>query len=83
MMHQRLRVDDPDFATVDLTIFKFGSGDNSSRVVQAHSVSSFELFSREQLNSMIGLTYRLWAEELFGRQEESRRASGAGNPMGF
>lgn len=83
MMHQRLRVDDPDFSGVGLTIFQFGVGDDGNRSVCLHSSEEFELYSRDELNDMIDLTYRLWAEELQERREEGRKGTGTDNPMGF
>lgn len=83
LMHQRLRVDDPDYAGLDLIIASFGRGEGSSRSVVLHRASEIELFSYDQLNDKIDVTYRLWIEELEQRQEQQRRAGGSSNPMGF
>lgn len=82
LMHQRLRVDDPDFAEVRLGIVRFGRGDGNARTVKVHWVTG-ELYSYDQLNGMIDTTYGLWIEELQSRQAEARRAVGGGNPMNF
>jgi hypothetical protein len=85
MMHERLRVDDPDFSSLGLAIFKFGQGEGATRTVRIHTDEDFKLFTRDELNEMITTTYRLWAEELSARREEARRATGTDNPnpMGF
>lgn len=83
MMHERLRVDDPDFADAELTIFRFGCHDDGSRFVRSFDASNVDLFSRDELNEMITLTYRLWTEELERRSTEDRKATGTENPMGF
>lgn len=83
MMHERLRVDDPDFSDVDLTIFRFGVGDQGERFVRQFSAKNFDLYTRDQLNEMITLTYELWVEELTNRSDEAQRATGTENPMGF
>lgn len=83
LMHQRLRVDDPDFADVGLFIVRFGRGSGNKRTVVPHSVAETDLYSYDQLNEMIDLTYSLWAEELAERQDRARRAGGGTNPMGI
>lgn len=83
MMHERLRVEDPDFADVDLLIFRFGVLHDGGRFVKLHNARDFELYSRDDLNDMITLTYRLWADELERRVDETRWATGTENPMGF
>ena len=83
LMHQRLRVDDPDFSEVGLGIVRFGRGVGEKRTLTVHWAGP-DLYTYHQLNEMIDLTYRLWAEELQFRQEQARRAGGSvGNPMGF
>lgn len=83
MMHQRLRVDDPDYAELDLVIVSFGRGLGSERTVQVHRATGLTLYSYDQLNEMIDVTYTLWFEELARREAEAKRAAGGGNPMGF
>lgn len=86
LMHQRLRVDDPDFADADLVAVRFGSvKDSNARTVKPYSAEGVSLFSLDELTEMIDTTYRLWFEELDRRAEETRRraAGGKGNPMGF
>lgn len=82
LMNQRLRVDDPDFADVRLGVVRFGRGDGNARTLKVHWLNE-ELYSYDQLNEMIDVTYGLWLEELQSRQVEARRAAGGGNPMGF
>jgi hypothetical protein len=83
LMHQRLRVDDPDFSDVGLYIVAFGRGEGARRTVIPHSAAGLELYSYDQLNDMIDTTYRLWASELAYREERVRRAAGGSNPMSF
>jgi hypothetical protein len=83
LMHQRLRVDDPDFADVGLKIFRFGRGEGDRRTISEYSAEGLELYDYAQLNEMIGTTYRLWVEEIESRQRSSRRAVAGSNPFGF
>jgi hypothetical protein len=83
MMHQRLRVDDPDYADLDLVIVGFGRAVGNERSVQVHRASGLTLYTYDQLNEMIDITYSLWLEELARREAEARRAAGGGNPMDF
>lgn len=83
MMHERLRVEDPDFSDVDLTIMRFGVADGGERFVKLFNAREFSLYTRDHLNEMITHTYRLWADELARRTEVERKATGTDNPMGF
>jgi hypothetical protein len=86
IMHQRLRVDDPDFSDAQLLILQFRKGDaEGSRLLIPHQVDGLSLFARDELNEMIDETYLLWAEVLAGRQERARRTGtgGSDNPMNF
>jgi hypothetical protein len=82
MMHQRLRVDDPDYAELDLVIVSFGRGLGVQRTVEVHHADGLALYGYDELNEMIDTTYGLWFEELARRGAEARRAAGGGNPMG-
>lgn len=83
LMHQRLRVDDPDFSNVELVIVSFDRGEGDKRSLSLHRARGFDLISYDRLNEMIELTYKLWVEELAFRNEAARKAAGGRNPMGF
>jgi len=83
MMHQRLRVDDPDYSNLDLVIVGFGRGPGAKRSVEIHRAGGLKLYTYDQLDEMIETTYSLWFEELARREAEAKRAVGGGNPMGF
>lgn len=84
LMHQRLRVDDPDFADAELLIVRFGvDKEGGQRTVAPYSARGVDLFGLDDLNAMIETTYQLWAVELERRAEEAKRAGGGSNPFGF
>lgn len=83
MMHERLRVADPDFQDARLLITQFKKTGKWSRHMAMHDAADCKLFSENQLNEMISVTYAIWAEVLAEREQAARRASGGTNPMGF
>jgi hypothetical protein len=83
LMHERIRVPDPDFAGARLVVAQFGKGVGGARSVRLFDAAEVELFSFDQLNEMIDETYRIWIEVLHERAGEERRKAGGSNPMGF
>lgn len=84
VMHERTRALDPDLSDVTLAIYQFRKLDDGSRIVQRRTDADVKLFSFDELNDMISLTYRIWQSVLLEREEEERKsASGGWNPMGF
>jgi hypothetical protein len=81
VMHERLRVLDPDFGDARLIVCQFPKGNDGGRTLKLFEHSDFELFSIDELDAMVIETYSIWAEVLQGREERARRTGT--NPMGF
>jgi hypothetical protein len=60
LMHERIRAQDPDFSEAKLLIAQFGKGKKKERNIRVLDAQDFELFSVDELNSMIDETYRVW-----------------------
>lgn len=73
LMHERIRVTDPDFAQARLVIAQFGKGESNSRTIRVFDEAQVDLFSFDQLNEMIDETYRIWIEVLQEREDQARR----------
>jgi hypothetical protein len=83
LMHERIRVPDPDFAESRLVVAQFGKGEGGARTIRLFNAAEGELYSVDQLNEMIDETYRIWIEVLHERADEERKKAGGSNPMGF
>jgi hypothetical protein len=83
LMHERIRVPDPDFAEARLAIVQFAKGDGGSRTIRMFDAAEVKLFSFDQLNEMIDETYKIWIEVLQERADDDRKRAGGSNPMGF
>jgi hypothetical protein len=83
LMHERIRVPDPDFADSRLIVAQFGKGENGARVIRTFDANDDDLFTIDQLNEMIDETYRIWIEVLYEREDQERKKAGGSNPMGF
>jgi hypothetical protein len=83
LMHERIRVPDPDFVESRLVIAQFGKGESGARTIRLFDAVEDDLFSVDQLNAMIDETYRIWIEVLHERVDEERKKAGGSNPMGF
>jgi hypothetical protein len=82
MMHQAIRVADPDLAEVRLGIFQFESGDDDARMLKLHTDDGVQLYEFDELDEMIRETYAIWAEVLGEREAEvRRRGSGTRGPL--
>ena len=75
MMHERIRVDDEDYANVRFVILKFPGSDDNVRAPVLYVDDGIELYSREQLESMVTETYELWYEVYGDRVSGARRAA--------
>jgi hypothetical protein len=76
MMHERIRVADPDFADVRLGIFQFARVDEGPREPRLYTDESLELFGFDALDEMTRETYDLWREVCEERDKETRRRAG-------
>lgn len=82
MMHERVRAADPDFESVDLAIFQFGSFSGDQRNPVLHVDRGVPLYSLEELDAMISTTYALWQEICEEREVETRRkGTGTSGPL--
>jgi hypothetical protein len=85
MMHEQIRVPNPDYAEVALCICHFAvnkeTGDRSARPCFDTGI---KLFSFDELQAMVAETYAVWAEVWSGRVEDIRRRGNGGDPgFGF
>jgi hypothetical protein len=76
MMHERIRVADPDFADVRLGIFQFARVDEGPREPRFYSDEKVALFGFDELDKMVRETYDLWREVCEERDKENRRKAG-------
>lgn len=83
MMHERIRVPDPDFLEARLVVVQFAKADAGKRLVRLHEIDESGLYSQDELNNMIDETYRLWIEVLAEREMEARQRPTGSTPMGF
>lgn len=74
LQHHALRINNPDYAKVQLEIFKFGRDDE--RTLRVVSEDGRWLYSYEQLETMIRETQLIWFDVLAGREEETRKRGG-------
>lgn len=72
MMHEGLRAANPDLASAELLVLKFGTlrHDKKQRPLQLLLADkTMKLFDLGQLDTMIGQTYRIWEEVLRDRRD--------------
>jgi len=82
MMHQAIRIADPDLAEVRLGIFQFEALDDGSRSVRLRTDEEIGLYDFDELDGMIRETYSIWGEVLAEREAETRRrGSGSRGPL--
>jgi hypothetical protein len=82
MMHQAIRVEDPDLAEVQLGIFQFDPDDDGARMLRLHTDEGMPLYGFDELDCMIRQTYAIWAAVLAERETEARRrGSGTRGPL--
>ncbi|NEH81310.1 type VI toxin-antitoxin system SocB family DNA replication inhibitor toxin [Rhizobium ruizarguesonis] len=71
MMHERIRAADEDFANINLGIIRFE--DDDGRTVRFFSDEGVDLYSLDELETMVASTYRIWQEVWDERIAETRR----------
>jgi hypothetical protein len=81
MMHERIRVPDPDFANIGLGIYQFSTGDTGPRAPILYTDEAVVLFTFDELDEMIRETYALWDQVCGERTERTRRTSGGAGSM--
>jgi hypothetical protein len=82
MMHERIRVSDPDFADVRLGIYQFSTPEIGPRPPVLYSDEGIVLYTFDELEEMVRETYAFWHEVCAERTERMRRsATGKGTGM--
>ena len=76
MMHERIRAADPDYVLVRFAIFQFGDDEGDVRLPMYHTDEGIELFSLDEMESMVETTYSLWQEVCEERDTDARRKAG-------
>ena len=76
LMHEQIRVADPDFAEAALCINHFSSPKEGPRVLNTVYDDGISLFGFDELQRMVAETYDIWAEVLAGRVADARRRGG-------
>ncbi len=82
VMHERIRVADPDFADVALGIVQFSLSEKGPRVPILYTDKGVTLFSFDELDQMVRDTYEMWREVVEERTADTRRSAG-GKGDGF
>lgn len=67
-------MNNPDYAEVQLEIFKFGQ--DGTRTIRVVAEANRWLYSYDQLEDMIRETQLLWFDVLAGREEDDRKRGG-------
>ncbi|MDB5911313.1 MAG: hypothetical protein JWP34_5430 [Massilia sp.] len=82
MMHERIRVADPDMSEVRLGIVQLGAVKDGRRVPRLYTDERAELYNFDDLEAMVGETYEIWRDVSERRDDETRRkASGTRGPL--
>ena len=82
MMHERIRVADPDFEAVELAIIQFTAPKNQPRQAKLWTAEGHSLISLRDLEAMVTTTYRLWTEISMDRATEARhKGTGTSGPL--
>lgn len=79
VMHERIRVLDPDYREVALGIFQFPP-DGKRRKAALHTDEGVDLYDFDTLDMMVRETYELWWQILAEREEKKRRDGGSEGP---
>ena len=84
VMHERIRVADPDFAEIELGILQFGvdGEDRKTRTPRLFTAQDVTLFDFHAIDDMVRETYQMWREVLEEREAEARRrGTGTSGPL--
>jgi len=85
VMHERIRMPDPDFAGVELAIIQFDVLDEAGRLVRRpklHIAADLKLYDFDTIDSMVRETYEVWQAVLAEREAETRRrGTGTTGPL--
>jgi hypothetical protein len=78
MMHEHIRVANPDFSGARLGIVQFGDAVGDQRPVKLSTDEGVDLFDFDQLDQMVRETYDIWREVSEAREDEVRRKAAGG-----
>lgn len=82
VMHERIRVLEPDLSTARLVIFQFGNSKNHERVTRPHFDHGIELLDFNEILRMTAQTYAIWEDVLAEREADTkRRSTGTSGPL--
>ena len=82
MMHQAIRVADPDLEAIRLGIFQFDTLDDGTRPIRLYTDEGVPLYGFDELDEMIRDTYATWEAVLQDRAADARRSgSGSRGPL--
>jgi hypothetical protein len=76
VMHENIRVQNPDFEDARLGIFQFTTPDEGPRAPKLITDEGVELFTFDKLEEMVRETNELWTEVYMQRAERERKRSG-------
>jgi hypothetical protein len=76
VMHEHIRMSDPDFAQVRLGIFQFTVPEKGPRWPRLYTDDGVALFKFDELEAMVRETYEIWTEVYTRRTERERKQSG-------
>lgn len=80
VMHERIRVLEPDYADVRLAVIQFAV-EGEARRATLHSDAGLDLFGFDDLDRMVRQTYELWWQVQHEREEEVKRGTGTWGPL--
>jgi hypothetical protein len=87
VMHERIRVADPDFAEVELGIVQFDAhktDEGAIRTPKLHAAAGVELLDFDTIDGMVRETYEIWHAVLIEREADARRkGTGTAGPLGL
>ncbi len=78
MMHEHIRLANPDFAAARLGVVQFGDTTDGQRPVKLSTDEGVELYNFDQLDQMVRETYDIWREINEAREDEIRRKAAGG-----
>lgn len=79
MMHEHIRMANPDFAEARLGTLQFGDVIEDQRPAKLWTDAGIALYGFDELDGMVRETYDIWREVSEARESETRRKSAGGH----
>ena len=76
MMHEHIRINDPDYNSVRLAVLQIDYGNNSAASPFFNFDDNVPLFSLSELQSMVDCTYAIWDDLHRGQQAAGLTGTG-------